>query len=156
MSGEKQDPKPVTVVKTDAEKAADPFHMLSAEEKDAIRKEVLADLERDAKEKAKLEFKEIVKRRERMKAGIGEQREKVTIDLAPYCNHILIDNVSYFQGQTVEVRTPVAIGFREIMQRTWEHQSQIEGKNENWYRRMRGVRVTPHGVVNDTRSLLRA
>ena len=43
---------------------------------------------------------------------------------------------------------------REQMQRTWGHQSEIDGKSENFYRRARSPRVTPQGVVNTTSQIL--
>jgi hypothetical protein len=46
------------------------------------------------------------------------------------------------------------------MQRTWGHQSEIDGKSENFYRKTRGARVIPVGesgaAVINTSQLLRA
>ncbi len=103
--------------------------------------EVLAE-QREAAKKQKLdEFKRARKR----KVGLTEAYEQVTVDLAPYCDRILLDNRSFLQGITYTVAVGQAQVMREIMQRTWGHQSTIDGKSENFYRKQRGARIAPNG-----------
>lgn len=121
---------------------------LSEADCEAIELEVLEEIEAEAREQAKKEYKEQIRRRARMKVGLDEPTEEVTVDVAPYCTHILLDNVVFFQGVTYPVRRSVAIVMREIMQKTWTHQAEVDGKSENFYRRARATRISPHGVVN--------
>ncbi len=75
----------------------------------------------------------------------GVIQVEVTVDLAPYTDRILLDNVAFLQGITYTVGAGKAQVMREVMQRTWTHQAEIDGKSENFYRRTRGQRVIPAG-----------
>ena len=117
--------------------------------------EVLAE-HREAAKKQKLEE---FKRARKRKVGLTEAYEDVTVDLAPYCDRILLDNRAFMQGMTYTVPVGQAQVMREVMQRTWGHQSNIDGKSENFYRKTRGQRVIPAGngaAVVNTSNLLRA
>jgi hypothetical protein len=107
--------------------------------------EVLAEQREAAKKQKLAEFKSARKR----KAGLTEAYEDVTVDLAPYCDRILLDNRAFMQGMTYTVATSQAQVMREIMQRTWGHQSEIDGKSENFYRKQRGVKILPNGGVTN-------
>jgi hypothetical protein len=119
--------------------------------------EEIADERKDAARKA---LKEKLRREARQREGLLEAQERISIDLAPYADRITINGRSYLQGQTYTVPTSLAMVMREIMQRTWGHQSEIDGKSENFYRRQRGARVVPVGengaAVINTSQLLRA
>ena len=138
--------------------AADPS-ILTAEEISAVEAEAKAEVELEAKDKAKDALKAKLVKQAKRKAGLAEEQVSVTVDLAPYCDRILLDNKAYLQGVTYTVGASVAMVMREIMQRTWGHQSEIDGKSENFYRRTRGQRVIPAGngaAVVNTSNLLRA
>jgi hypothetical protein len=129
--------------------------LLTADELAELEAEVQAEAADELKEQAKKNVKAKLRASARLKKGLDEPRELVTIDLAPYCKEIRLDNVVYQQGETREVRASVASVLREVMQRTWGHQSEIDGKSENWYRKTRSPRVTPSGHVT-TSQILRA
>lgn len=133
--------------------------MLSAEEIAAVQAEVELEAADELKEQAKKSLKAKLKAETRTKKGLSEPQDTVTVDLAPYADRILIDNRAYLQGGTYTVPVGRAQVIREAMQRTWSHQSEIDGKSENFYRRARAPRVVPVGngvgVVN-TSQLLKA
>lgn len=91
---------------------------------------------------------------ERQVGGLDEPMVDVYLDFAPYCDRAMIDGVIYFNGQTKTVRESVALVLAEMMSMTWKHQSEIDGKSENFYRQSRGTRVTANGGVSS--NLLRA
>lgn len=139
---------------------ADPdLDVLTAEEIAAVEAEAKADVDREAKELARQALKaKIVSDAKRAK-GLAAEQVEVTLDLAPYCTEIVLDNRHFLQGVTYTVRATQAQVMREIMQRTWTHQAEIDGKSENFYRRTRGARVVPNGngaAVVNTSQLLRA
>jgi hypothetical protein len=82
---------------------------------------------------------------ERQAGGIDEPSVDIFIDLAPYADRIMLDGVIYFQGQTKTVRESVASVMLEMMSATWTHQSIVDGKAEDFYRKSRGARVVPLG-----------
>lgn len=86
---------------------------------------------------------------ERQAGGLDEPMVEITIDLAPYADRLMIDGVIYFQGRTLKVRENTAAVIAEMAHNTWRHQSQIDGKSENFYRQTRGQAVTPAGVVSN-------
>ena len=125
-----------------------------------LQGEVQAEVDEERKEAARKSLKEKLRKDARRKKGLEEDRVEVTVDLAPYADRILIDNVAYLQGLSYTVPVGRAQVMREAMQRTWSHQSEIDGKSENFYRRQRSPRVVPvgngAGVVNTTSSILKA
>src|SRR5215469_9138667 len=122
--------------------------LLTPEEIKVLEAEVEAEAEEELREQAKKSVKAKLRAEAREKKGLAEAQVDVTIDLAPYADRILLDNVAYLQGITYTVRASLAAVLREQMQRTWGHQAEIDGKSENFYRRTRGARVTPNGVIN--------
>src|SRR6202158_6117198 len=57
------------------------------------------------------------------------------IDLAP-CGgtEIKINGVPYYHGSTYEFRTDLLRSIKEILARTWDHENNIQGSNENAYK----------------------
>lgn len=53
----------------------------------------------------------------------------VTLDLAPHQIDIKLDGITYLAGQTYRLPRHKAGTIREIMQRGWQHQDQIDGKS---------------------------
>lgn len=133
--------------------------ILSADEITAIEQEAADEAAAEEKEQARVALKAKLKNDAKRAKGLIEPEEQITVDLAPYCDRILIDNVAYLQGVTYTVPASRAMVMREICQRTWGHQAEIDGKSENFYRRTRGARVVPAGngaAVINTSQLLRA
>lgn len=167
-SPEKRKPgRPRKPVDTDAAPTFDatdrdgfvPDEILSSAEIDDLRAEVEEEAREEEKAKARKELKAKLKSEARQKKGLEEAQVEVTIDLAPYTDRLLIDNVAYLQGVTYTVRATVAAVMNEQMQRTWTHQAEIDGKSENFYRRTRNPRVIPVGdgvAVVNTSQLLKA
>lgn len=133
--------------------------LLTEQEISELSGEIDEEVKAERKEAARKALKEKMRREAKIREGLSEAQERVTIDLAPYADRLLIDNRAYLQGQTYTVPTSRAAVLREQMQRTWGHQAEIDGKSENFYRRTRGQRVIPAGdgaAVTTTSSLLRA
>jgi hypothetical protein len=133
--------------------------VLTAEEIAAVEIEAKAEVEKESKDQAKKALKAKLVREAKKGVGLVEADEPVTIDLAPYCAEIRIDNRVYMQGVTYTVPASKAMVLRETMQNTWRHQAHTDGKSENFYRRTRAPQVIPvgngAGVVNNS-NLLRA
>ena len=117
--------------------------ILSDEQREKIRARAKAKVEKERMLEAEAKLLEQFEAEERQVVGVDEQTEDVFIDLAPYADRIMLDGVIYFQGQTKTVRTSVADVIREICEKTWEHQSIVDGKPEDFYRKGRGQRVVP-------------
>jgi len=135
---------------------ADPT-LLSADEIAQIELEAEQEVRAKAKDEAKAALKAKLVAKNRQTVGLDEPVEAVFIDLPLYCKQVLIDNVAYLQGVTYTVRASVAIGLREVIQRTWGHQSIIDGKSENYYRKQKAPAMSmATGAVTTTSNLLRA
>lgn len=135
------------------------LELLNEDERTAIEQEVQAEVAEEAKEAARKELKAKLKLDAKRAKGLEEAQVEVAVDLAPYCDRILLDNHAYLQGITYTVPASKASVMLEVMQRTWNHQAEIDGKSENFYRRTRGARVIPAGngaAVINTSQLLRA
>ena len=126
--------------------------ILSDADRAAIRKEaqasIISEMEQDARDAYFAEqLREL--RRKRVPA---EQMIEITISLAPYMPHILIDNDQYFDGYTYTVEAPRVAVLYEQMQRSWMHQDEIDGRSRfNAYRRPRGDRIGPGSAGTPTR-----
>ncbi len=133
--------------------------VLTQEEIAAVELEASEEVAADAKDMARKSLKAKLVAKAKKSKGLTERDAEVTIDLAPYCDRILIDNTAYLQGKTYTLPLSRAQVLRETMQRTWTHQAEIDGKSENFYRRTRAQRVVPAGngaAVVTAGSLLRA
>jgi len=136
--------------------------LLTQDEIDKLQVEVDAEAAAELREQAKKSVKEKLRAEARRKKGLEEQQVEVHIDLAPFCDRLLIDNVAYLQGITYTVRASLAAVLLEQMQRTWTHQSEIDGKPA-LYNRQRNTRfsmstgqATNAPNQNTTSSILRA
>lgn len=114
-----------------------------------LRAKAAKKVELERQQAAEAQLLEQFEREERQAGGLDEPTVSVSIDLAPYADRLMLDGVIYFQGRTVEVRQSVADVIHEMMHRTWQHQSIVDGKSENFYRQTRGQAVTPSGVVSN-------
>ena len=112
-----------------------------------IRAKAKAKVEKERQLAAEAQLQEEFEKEERQANGTAEPMVDVTMDFAPYADRAMIDGVIYFQGQTKTVKESVAAVLREMMQATWRHQSIVDGKPEDFYRRSRGQAITPNGGV---------
>ena len=77
----------------------------------------------------------------------GERKFKITLDLAPHSNRLIIDSVHYLHGGTYSVGQRLYDTMREMIHRGWEHQREIDGKDSNTYRTQSNLRLTPDDVA---------
>ena len=142
MTKKPRDPRKIPVDKS----------ILSDDDRAAIRKEaqasIVAEMEQDARDAYfAQQLKEL--RRARIPA---ERMVKVTMSLAPFLPHLLIDHDQYFDGYTYDVEQSRAAVLYEQMQRSWAHQDEIDGRSRfNAYRRPRGDRIGPQHEGTPTR-----
>jgi hypothetical protein len=112
-----------------------------------VRALAKAKVEKERVAAAKAQLLEEFEIEERRANGTIEAMEDVTIDLAPYADRLMIDGKILFNGQTKTVKASEADVIREMMQATWRHQSIVDGKPEDFYRRGRGQGVAANGGV---------
>ena len=76
----------------------------------------------------------------------GEDMWKYKIDLPPSGGtDIRINMVPYFHGETYTFTTDMLRSIKEIVQRTWQHEANIQGSNENFYRREMNKTISGRG-----------
>jgi hypothetical protein len=112
-----------------------------------LRVKARANVDKKRIAAAEAQLLEELELEEQRASGVIEPLVDINIDLAPYADRIMIDGVIYFQGQTKTVRESVASLMLEMMQATWRHQSIVDGKPEDFYRRSRGQGVAANGGV---------
>jgi hypothetical protein len=120
----------------------------------ALRAKAKNKIEAERTKAAEDKMLEEFENEERQAGGLDEPMVDVYLDFAPYADRAMIDGVVYFAGQTKTVRESVALLLHEMMAATWKHQSEIDGKSENFYRRSRGINVAANGGVSS--NILRA
>lgn len=108
-----------------------------------IRAKAKAKVEKERQLAAEAQLLEQFEKEERQRGGLEEEIEEIFIDLAPYADRLMLDGVVYFNGRTVKVRKGVADVMREMISATWSHQSIVDGKPEDFYRKSRAQRVIP-------------
>ncbi len=112
-----------------------------------LRGKAKAKVEKERQLAAEAQLLEQFEKEERQAGGVDEPMVEIYIDLAPYADRIMLDGVIYFQGHTKTVRESVGAVMQEMMQATWRHQSIVDGKPEDFYRRSRGQGVAANGGV---------
>lgn len=127
-------------------------NLLTQEDRAALkaeaRKSVLEEMTQDARDAF---FKEAMDdvRRENIPA---ERYVHVMIDVAPFIPHIMIDGIQYFHGYGYDVEQRRALVLYEQMQRSWQHQDQIDGRaKHDAYRRPVNAVLGPHHAGTVTR-----
>ncbi len=129
--------------------------LVSDERREALRAQARKKIELERTKAAEAKVLLELEAEERVASGLQEEQVIINIDLAPYADRIVIDNIIYFQGHNVTVPASRAALMHEIMANTWKHQAEIDGKSENFYRRSRSAHVNENGGVT-ARSILRA
>lgn len=128
-------------------KAVIDVSILDAKRVEELRAKARAKVDKERTLAAEAQLLEQFENEERQAGGLDEPLVDIFIDLAPYADRIMIDGVIYFQGATKTVRASVAAVMHEMMQATWRHQSIVDGKAEDFYRRSRGQGVAANGGV---------
>jgi hypothetical protein len=112
-----------------------------------LRAKARSKVEKERTAAAEAQLLDQFEKEERQAGGLDEELVTIFLDFAPYCDRAMLDGVIYFNGQTKTVRASVADVLNEMMQRTWQHQSEIDGKSENFYRKSRNQGVAANGGV---------
>ena len=112
--------------------------LLSRDEIEAIGKRVEAAVLEDKKKVAMKALESAFTKKAKEVQGLSERSVSLTINLAPFANHLLIDGMYYVHGSPYTVPVSKARDILSQMARTWDHQAEIEGKNKIQYR-TRGV-----------------
>jgi hypothetical protein len=129
---------------------------LSAAELAQLKAEVEKEIEKELKAEAKKRHKERIRNELRQQKSLDEPLEQVVIDVPAYVGNILIDNVIYMPGQVATVRRGVAIFMREMMQRCWQHQSEIDGHRKDFYRKQKSLVLGPSALNASAAQILHA
>ena len=116
--------------------------ILSASELSNIEAEVQKELDKELKAKEKERVRAELLQKAREARGLAESSEPVLIDLPPYADKIMINNFSYMQGRSYNVKASVAILLRESMQRSWQHQAEVEGRSKDFFQRTWNTRMS--------------
>ena len=140
--------------KTEPTKIPVDFATLSAEDKALLtqeaRKSIAAEMEQDARDA----YFAAEMARLRQEHVPDEVIVNVTIDLAPYLQNIMIDGTIYYHGYTYAVPRSRAVVFFEQMQRSWQHQDEIDGRGKSEaYRRPSNMRLGPQHAGMPTRGV---
>lgn len=130
----------------------DPNVLLTAEERAALDKEAAASVAADMKQDARdAYFAQQVEKTRRGNTP-ADQLVHVTIDCASYVPHIMIDHVLFYHGYTYQVPQKQAVVLYEQMQRSWQHQDEIDGRGKSEsYRRPAGLVLGPRSAGAPTR-----
>ena len=82
-----------------------------------------------------------------------QQYIHVTIDGAPYIPFYMIDGVQYYPGYTYEVTRQQATVLYEQMQRSWQHQDEIDGRSKfSPYQPLQRLRIGARDAGTSTRA----
>ena len=116
--------------------------LLSKEEKAALKKSASESLTEEMKQQARDEFFAQELARLRQEQVPADKIIPITINAAPYVPFFMLDGIQYFHGYTYDVPMKTAIVLYEQMQRSWDHQDEIDGrKKSDPYRRPQNVRL---------------
>lgn len=103
---------------------------LTEKEKLALEAEARAEVLKDLKAAAKLEFKEAAKRRiqaEQMfssgKDDSGEDLDTIKLDLASYPRYIILDGTVYHSGRSYTKKRSVIAVLKDQMSRGWRQEA---------------------------------
>lgn len=114
--------------KSEPRKIPTDMSLLSKEDRVALkaeaRKSVLEEMAQDARDAY---FKQAMNEARRAQIP-ADQMLHVMIDAAPFLPHIMIDGTMYFHGYGYDVPQNQALVLYEQMQRSWQHQDEIDGR----------------------------
>lgn len=126
-----------------------PKPILSEDDILLIRAKAKKKVEDEIKKKAAADMLSKFEREERIAAGLEEEEPDdpmvmCKIDLAPYCDRIMIDFKIFLHGHTYEVPLRVAKVIMETCFNSWKHQQEVKGErlDETVYRKF-GATISP-------------
>ena len=104
--------------------------LLDEDVKKELRKSAKASITEEMTQDARTAYYEEQRARYRRQNVPMEQIVQVTIDVAPFVPNIMIDGVQYFHGYTYSVPHSLRLVLLEQMQRSWQHQDEIDGRSK--------------------------
>lgn len=128
------------------------LELLSKEDRAALTEQARASVLETMSQDARDDFFQSEMERLRREQVPDEQIVSVTMDMAPYLPHIMIDQVQYFHGYIYDVPVTRARVLYEQMQRSWHHQDEIDGRGRTEaYRRPTNRTLGPSHAGTPTR-----
>jgi hypothetical protein len=125
--------------------------------REEARKQLLAEQIKAAKKKIIADEMQRLRTEGGMSTGDGvkDQMVRITLDLAPHSPFVVLNHRPYYHAQTYTVPRHVAETLREIQQRGWRHQDEIDGKTlSEHYQRARQTGLSPvKGVINPPQAM---
>jgi hypothetical protein len=150
--------KPITMVTTGSQISEADRKLFTADELEALESEVILEVQSDMREEAKGRVREQLRAQKRLEMQRATDPDEavfnVTIDVAPYADRVMLDNVIYLHGITYEVPKRVYDTIKEVMGRTWEHEATRGNPNANYYQKPRHTRIGPRDAGADASALL--
>jgi hypothetical protein len=132
---------------------ADPS-ILSDVEREELTKSAAKAVAEDVKQAASDEFFKQETTRLRRKHVPAEEYVNIVIDSAPYVPFFMLDGVQFFNGYEYQVTRSQSAVLTEQMQRSWQHQDEIDGRSRFApYRRAQGMRIGETHAGTVTRGL---
>ena len=125
--------------------------------REEARKQLLAEQIKAAKKKIIADEMQRLRTEGGMSTGDGvkDQMVRITLDLAPHSPFVVLNHRPYYHAQTYTVPRHVAETLREIQQRGWRHQDEIDGKTlSEHYQRARQTGLSPvKGITNSPQAM---
>jgi hypothetical protein len=116
--------------------------LLDDVERQELTKQAQGAIDEGRKQKARDAFFDAELDRLRRGHIPEDQYVRVTIDAAPYVPFFMLDGVQYFPGYVYEVTRKQAVVLYEQMQRSFQHQDEIDGRSRfSPYRREQGMKI---------------
>jgi hypothetical protein len=123
--------------------------LLSKEEREALAKEAAKAVNEDRKQAASDAYYQEELKRQRRRHTPSEQYVRIIIDAAPYVKSFMLDGEVFYTGYEYRVRRSVATVLNEQMQRSFQHQDEIDGRSKFApYRRAQGMFIARDGAVH--------
>lgn len=107
------------------------LELLSAEEKAALTAEAEAAIADQRKAKASTEFFDKELERLRREHTPTARMVNIVIDSAPYVPFFMIDGQQFLNGYEYIVPYYQALVLQEQIQRSWQHQNEIDGRSRH-------------------------
>ncbi|HXO11934.1 MAG TPA: hypothetical protein VN871_06185 [Mycobacterium sp.] len=146
MADKKKGPLP-------GELPADPS-LLSDVERQELTKSAQKAVDEDRKQTASDEFFKKEQDRLRRRHIPAEEYVNIVIDSAPYVPNFMIDGEQFFNGYEYRVTRAQAAVLCEQMQRSWQHQDEVDGRSRFApYRRAQGMHIGEMHAGTATRGL---
>jgi hypothetical protein len=115
---------------------------LTAEERAEIKAEAEKTIEKERKDRAKKNYKNLALAEARRAANVNTNEDAVYIhlDLPGHTDGVIINGVKYWHGQTYQVAVSLARTLMEKQQACWRHEDEIGGSNRQ-FEKERNIRI---------------